>query len=873
MSGHGNNGEAAGPAEPLSTRPTATPPTATPAAMKRIDAWFRSLKRKPFGFQRETWQHYLAGRDGLVYARTGTGKTLAAFLGPVIEYLSSQPSSKSLTGGSRRARAPALDEAAPKRAKRTPRKDSHLQVLWVTPLRALASDIETNLRSALEGLGVPWNVEKRTSDTRAAVRARQRTALPEVLITTPESLTLLLSRDDCAERFSQLRLVVVDEWHELLGSKRGVQAELALARLRTLQPQLRVWGLSATIGNLEQALRTLVGPAAGDEAVLVRGDVDKALEIEALIPPDIERFPWAGHIGQRLAPQVAEIVRTHASSLIFTNTRSQAELWYRALLAEMPEMAGQMAVHHASLDQEVRWWIEDRLRDGRLRCCVCTSSLELGVDFPVVDRVVQIGSPKGNARLIQRAGRSGHRPGEMSRITFVPTHALELVEIAALKRAVAEGHLESRVPLSKPLDVLAQHVVTVALGGGFVADELFREVRTTAAYEQLSPEEWRWVIDFAERGGSSLTAYPDYHRISLVDGKYRVTDRRLATLHRLSIGTIVSDAAVQVKYLKGKGLGTVEESFISRMEPGDRFMLGGKLLELVRVHDNTAWVKRGRGPVTAVPRWMGGRMPLSSELSQAVREQLEASLSGQFEGPAMTAVRPLLELQMAWSTLPAADELLIERLSNRDGHHLFVYPFEGRLVHEGLAALWALRLSRLRPITFSMAMNDYGFVLVSPTPAPLDEALASNLLSVERVAEDILSSLNATEMSKRQFREIARVAGLLFQGYPGQRKPSRHLQASSNLFYDVFCEYDPDNLLLKQARREVLEQQLEERRMRQAMLRLEQSRILVHELSRPTPLAFPLIVDRLRDRLSSESFAQRIARLQASLEQAASEAN
>lgn len=844
-------------------------PARPSAAMKLVEAWFRSLKRKPFGFQRETWRHYLAGRNGLVYARTGTGKTLAAFLGPVIEYLQAQSSSQSLGGTARRAGAKALSESDSARGQRARRKLSQLKVLWVTPLRALASDIETNVRTALEALGVPWIVEKRTSDTRAAVRARQRNSLPEVLITTPESLTLLLSREDCIERFSELRLVVVDEWHELLGSKRGVQTELALARIRRLQPQTRMWGLSATIGNLDQALRTLVGPAAVEETVLVRGDVDKVLEIEVLIPPNIERFPWLGHLGQRLAPQVAEIVRANTSSLIFTNSRSQAEVWYRALLAQMPEMAGQMAVHHASLDQQLRWWIEDRLREGRLRCCVCTSSLELGVDFPVVDRVIQIGSPKGNARLIQRAGRSGHRPGEASRITFVPAQSLELVEIAALQKAVANGHMESRVPLVKPLDVLAQHVVTVALGGGFVADELYEEVRTTAAYEQLSPEEWRWVIDFAERGGSSLTAYPDYHRITLVDGRYRVTNRRLAALHRLSIGTIVGESAMQVKYMKGKGLGTVEESFVSRMEPGDRFMLAGKLLELVRVHDNTAWVKRGHGEVTAIPRWSGTRMPLSSELSQAVREQLEASIAGRYEGPAMEAVRPLLELQLAWSTLPAGDELLIERLSNRDGHHLFVYPFEGRLVHEGLAALWALRLSRLRAISFSMAMNDYGLVLVSPTPAPLDEALRGGLLSTENVTEDILSSLNATEMSKRQFREVARVAGLLFQGYPGQRKLSRHLQASSNLFYEVFCEYDPENLLLKQARREVLEQQLEEQRLRRALSRLEQSRILVRQLTRPTPLAFPLIADRLRDRLSSESFAQRIERLQASLEQAA----
>ncbi|MCC6511654.1 MAG: ligase-associated DNA damage response DEXH box helicase [Pirellulaceae bacterium] len=835
-------------------------------ATRQVTQWFESLERKPFAFQRRTWRDYLAGRHGLVHAQTGTGKTLAAFLGPVIEHLAEVD--KTLTP------SPAPKKAAPKKAasatrSRRQRRDSQLRVLWITPLRALAGDTETNLRTALTALGVPWLVEKRTSDSSASLRARQQVALPEVLITTPESITLQLTREDCIQRFAQLRLIVVDEWHELLGSKRGVQTELALARLRTLQPAARVWGLSATIGNLDEALVTLVGPTAAGQASLVRGNVGKQMEITALIPRDMERFPWAGHLGGQLVPQVAEIVRSATSSLVFTNTRSQAEIWYRSLLAQLPDLAGQMAVHHGSLDQKLRWWIEDRLRDGRMRCCVCTSSLELGVDFPMVDQVVQIGSPKGCARLIQRAGRSGHRPGQASRVTFVPTHALELVEIAALKRAVADGHIERRAPLSKPLDVLAQHVVTVALGGGFRSTELLNEVRGTAAYAHITDQEWQWVLDFAERGGSSLTAYPDYHRIALVDGTYRVLDRRIAALHRMSVGTIVSDAAMQVRYMKGKVVGTVEESFVGRMSPGDRFMLGGKLLELVRVHDNTAWVKRGRGKETAVPRWMGGRMPLSTELSQALRDELERSLCGKYVGPAMQAVKPMLQLQLAWSTLPAHDELLVERWSNREGHHLFVYPFEGRLVHEGLAALWAYRLSRLKSISFSMAMNDYGFVLVSPIEAPLDEALAAGLLSSAGVAEDILSSLNATEMSKRQFREIARVAGLLFQGYPGQRKQARHLQASSNLFYDVFSEYDPENLLLRQARREVLERQLEEQRMIAALDRLGQSRILIERLLRPTPLAFPLLTDRLRDRLSSESFAQRVQRLVESLEQAA----
>lgn len=835
------------------------------SATQRVLAWFEQLERKPFAFQREAWKQYLAGRHGLIHAQTGTGKTLAAFLGPVIEHLASESSTPTNEVDpqttSRKQAKPA--------SRRAQRRDSRLKILWLTPLRALAGDTEISLRTALEALGVQWHVEKRTSDISASLRARQSSSLPEVLVTTPESATGQLTRDDCSQRFADLRLVVVDEWHELLGTKRGVQTELLLARLRSFQPGTRVWGLSATMGNLDEALSTLVFPESVSQSILVKGKVPKRTEIRELIPPQIERFPWAGHLGHRMVPQVCEIVRQAKSTLIFTNTRSQAEVWYRELLSQMPELAGQMAVHHGSLDQELRWWIEDRLREGKLRCCVCTSSLELGVDFPTVDQVVQVGSPKGVARLLQRAGRSGHQPNAKSSITFVPTHALELVEIAALKQAVSEGHIEQRIPLKAPLDVLAQHVVTVALGGGFRSQELLKEVRRTQAYANLTDQQWQWVIDFNERGGSSLTAYPDYHRIKLIDDKFRVVERRIATHHRMSIGTIVGDAALQVRYMKGKALGTVEESFIGRLSPGDRFMLGGKLVELVRVHDNTAWVKRGRGAATAIPRWMGGRMPLSSELARALRHQLTESLGGRHAGPAMRAVKPLLDLQKAWSILPAEDELLIERWHSRDGFHLFVYPFDGRLVHEGLAALWALRLSRLQPTSFSMSMNDYGFLLVSPTEAALQTALTTGLMAPERVDDDILQSLNATEMCRRQFREVARIAGLIFQGYPGQRKLSRHLQASSNLFFDVFNEYDPENLLLRQARQEVLDRQLEHQRMLTAMQHLNNCRVIVQDLQRPTPLAFPLLADRLQDRLSSESFAQRIQRMVSMLNAAA----
>lgn len=867
-------------------------------AIAHVDHWFRQRGWKVFDFQRETWQAYLNGEHGLVHSPTGTGKTLAVLLGPVIEWLIENPGESNRLKQSHAELAGSNSNVSslreiPKAVKKTSieklnrdktrrrqlpklNADSHVQILWITPLRALATDTTQSLAKALDGLGIPWQIEKRTSDTDPAVRNRQRTRFPEVLVTTPESLTLMLSWPDSLGRFSQLKLLVVDEWHDLMGSKRGVQTELALARIRRIQPQVRVWGLSATIGNLNEALITLNGesfltpddPHTGT-ARLIRGTLEKKIEINSLIPADMERFPWLGHLGIRLAPEVARLILSKTSCLVFTNTRSQTEFWYKALLACEPKLAGTIAVHHGSLDREVRYWVEDALRDGKLTCCVCTASLDLGVDFTVVDHVIQIGSPKGYARLLQRAGRSGHQPGQPSRVTFVPTNAIELIELAALRDAIEAGKIESRVPLSKPLDVLAQHVVTVALGGGFEPNELLAEVRTTAAYRDLTEEEWQWVLNFAEHGSESLAAYPDFHRIVNMDGRYAVPDKRIGRLHRLSIGTIVSDAAVTVKYLKGGSLGTVEESFIGRMEPGDKFMLGGKLLELIKIHDNAAFVKRATGKTTTIPRWMGGRMPLSSELSQAIREKLQQSSDGRFESPEMKSVESLLEIQNTWSIVPNSNQLLIERLKDRDVFHLFVFPFDGRLVHEGMAALFAWRMSRLEPISFSMAMNDYGFVLSSPTEPPLGLAMDAGLLNPENLADDILSSLNASEMSKRQFREIARVAGLIFEGYPGQRKKAPHLQASSNLFYDVFAEYDPNNLLLKQAHREVLQRQLEQDRLLEVLRRLQNSEIVIRDLQRPSPLAFGLIVDGLRDRLSSEKLSDRIARMQKQLEVAA----
>lgn len=816
------------------------------AALQPAEAWFAGRGWQPFPFQREVWQAYLNGESGLVHAATGTGKTYSVWLGPLLEWRAQHPPGMALK---KRKDAPLLT------------------VLWITPLRALVSDTAESLSAPLRELDIPWTLETRTGDTDSAARSRQRTQLPTVLITTPESLSLLLARDNAAELFRHLRMVVVDEWHELMASKRGVQVELGLARLRRWHPGLRTWGLSATLGNLDSALHTLMGEARPGR--LVRGLLPKALQVESVIPQSLERFPWAGHLGLRLLPDVLHVVESGRSALVFTNTRSQTEAWYQAILEARPEWAGEIALHHGSLDKGVREWVEDGLRDGRLRCVVCTSSLDLGVDFAPVDNVLQIGSPKGVGRLLQRAGRSGHRPGAESRVVCVPAHAFELIEIAAARDAILSGHIESRPPVERPLDVLVQHLVTVGLGGGFTVDELLDEVRTTHAYRDLSQEEFGWVLDFVTHGGEALRAYPEYARVTKRDGHYVVENRLAAQIHRMSIGTIVSDSSLRVQYVGGSQIGFIEESFAARLKPGDKFTLGGKVLSFVRLREMTVFVEAARSKKGLIPRWYGGGFPLSDTLTEHVRAKLDDARDGLYESAEMVALRPILELQAKWSLIPRRDELLIERLKTRDGHHLFLYPFEGHLVHEGLAALLAYRLSRLQPITFTISLTDYGIELLSPEPAPLEEALANGLLSAKNLAEDIAHSLNAAEMAKRQFREIARVAGLVIQRFPGGQKTNRSLQATSGLLYEVFARYDADNLLLRQAQREVLERQLEDTRLTSALNRLANGTITMVDVPRPTPFAFLLLVERERQTVSSERLSDRVRKMVLQLEEAA----
>ncbi len=811
--------------------------------LQRVLHWFKSQQREPFEFQLATWKAYGEGKSGIVQSPTGTGKTLAAALGACIASMD---------------------------ADETGKKAPPLTILWITPLRALASDTVESLVGAINGLGLNWTVELRTSDTSASVRRRQKAKLPTILVTTPESMSLLLSYVDSLERLQSLQCVVVDEWHELMGTKRGVQAELALARLRMMQPALRVWGLSATIANPLESLSTLLGPGGAASATVVHAPDEKAISVRSLLPQSVERFPWAGHLGIRMTEAVADAIEAANSTLVFTNTRSQSELWFRALQAARPAWVGRIAIHHGSLDRKVRANVEQLLREGKLLAVVCTSSLDLGVDFWPVDQVMQIGSAKGVARAMQRAGRSGHQPGAVSQIVCVPTQAFELIEFSALRYAMVERAVEAREPVLLALDVLAQHVVTIAAGGGFDRDELLKEVRSTHAFASITDEQWGWVMDFAERGGPSLTAYPRFARIRNENGRWVVADDQSARMHRMGIGTITSDGTVLVKYVTGKFLGTVEESFVGKLKPGDTFVFAGRTLEFVRVYEMTAQVRQSKSKKGAVPRWYGGRLPMSASLAAAVRFRLDEAANGQFVDVEMNQVKPILELQARWSQIPATAEVVIESVATRDGYHHFIFPFQGRLAHEGLAALLTYRFGKLgfKPITATF--NDYGLELLSPQPLATTAEEWVRALSPENLQIDVLSCLNTGELARRHFREIARIAGLLVPTRPGAPRSTRQLQASSELFFDVFTEFDPGNLLMEQARREVLDRQLEFRRLLAALEKIHREELVLVDTARVTPLAFPLWAERIQSQqLRSENATERIERMARQLERAA----
>lgn len=805
------------------------------------DDWFESKKWESFDFQKETWRAYLSGKSGLLNAPTGSGKTYALWIPCVLEFL----------------RDHEAHDVKPE-----------VQILWITPLRALAKDIQNAMQLFCDEIDIRWKIGLRTGDTTTSERQKQKKSAPQAMVITPESLHVLLSQSDYPNYLKNVKSIIVDEWHELIGTKRGVATELAISRLKKLTDgRLKVWGISATIGNLPQAKRVLMGEDLYKEAVSIKSKLEKQIEVSSVMPDEVEKFPWSGYLGVKMIDKVLPIIEQSNTTLLFTNTRSQTELWYQAILKEAPDLAGVMAMHHGSMDQHIRNWVEDALHDGKLKLVVCTSSLDLGVDFRPVDTVIQIGGPKGVSRFQQRAGRSGHGPGELSRIFFVPTHSLELIEGAALRSAIEEGKFEQRKPLEKCLDVLIQYLVTLSVSGGFRPLEILEEIKETYCYRLLNADEWNWALEFITTGGSTLGEYDEFSRVYNDDGVYKIINSKAAQRHKLGIGTIVGDPAMSVRFISGGYLGTVEESFVSKLNPGDTFWFAGQNLEFMMIKDLTVLVKKSKRKSGLTPAWGGGRLPLSSLLSDQIREKLQMAIIGDYSDVELKKIKPILDLQSRMSMIPDKNSLLIEKVETEHGHHLFFFTFEGMFVHEVLAGLVAYRMSKLQKITFSISMNDYGFELLSDQEIAIEEGLELDLFSEENIYQDINESINMTEMAQRKFRDVATIAGLIFQGFPGKNIKARHLQASSGILYKAFQEYDENNLLLKQSMQEVMTLQLDQLRFLEAIRRINTQKIILKKTEKPTPFAFPILVDMIRrERLSSEDVTDRILKMQMQLE-------
>ena len=807
--------------------------------------WFQEQDWKPFKFQKDTWKAFLQGKNGLLNAPTGSGKTYALWFPIVLNYIKNNPDYKT-------------------------KHKKGLKAIWITPLRALSQEIKQSAERITLDLGTQMTVGIRSGDTTTKERAQQKKQMPDLLITTPESLQLLLATKGYEKIFKDCSAIVVDEWHEILGTKRGVQMELALSRLKNISPQLRIWGISATIGNLEQARDVLLGIESQtlENSVLIKAKINKKITVKSIIPKKMETFPWRGHLGLHLLEDVVPIINNSKTTLLFTNTRSQCEIWFQKILEKHPEYAGEMAMHHGSINKETRVWVENAIRNEQLKAVVCTSSLDLGVDFAPVETVIQIGGPKGVARFLQRAGRSGHRPGKESVIYFLPTHAIELIEASALQKAVKQNTVEDRMPYLNSYDVLLQYLTTLAISDGFYPKEIYQEIKQTFCYQALTEEKWQWLLNFLVMGSQSLQSYDEYKKVEIgEDGKFKVNNRGVAMRHRFQIGTIVGDVNLSVKYQKGGYIGSIEEFFISKLNRGDVFTFAGRNLEFIRIKEMTVQVKNSNKKTNKISSWMGSRLTLSAQMSELLRNELYSSGEPvKNQSAEIRALKPLFDRQRRDSIVPKPSEFLIETFKTRDGYHHLFYPFEGRFVHEAMGSLLGYRISLLSPITFSLAFNDYGFELLSDQPIDIQQVLDNDLFTTDYMLDDLQKSLNATEMARRRFRDVAIISGMVFTGYPKKGIKMKHLQSSSQLLFDVFRDYEPDNLLFQQAFTETFEHQLEEGRLRLSLERIATQEIVWKACDQPTPFSFPLITERVgREKLSSEKLADRIKKMAALL--------
>ena len=755
------------------------------------------------------------GENALLIAPTGGGKTLAGFLPSLIDLA-----------------------ASPDR--------NGLHTLYISPLKALAVDIQRNLTAPIEEMGLPIRVETRTGDTPANRRQRQRENPPHILLTTPESLSVLLSQPDSFDLFAGLKRIVVDETHALVGTKRGDQLALCMARLSKIAPGVRRIGLSATVAWPEE-LKAYIAPD-GDPATVTTVNGMQAKQAEVRLLATDESLPWSGHYGLHAVPEIYREIQQAGTAIVFVNTRAQAELLFQALW-HANEDALPIALHHGSLDRDQRRKVEAAMAEGKLRAVVATASLDLGIDWAAVDLVVQVGPPKGVSRLIQRIGRAGHRLDVPSRAVLVPCNRFEVLECRCAIDGVAENTLDGDPPRPGGLDVLAQHVMTLACAGPVHPDDIFAEVTAASPYADLPREVFDAVLRYVEDGGYALKSYDRWKRLfHKADGTYEVSSPRIAQRHRMNIGTIVEEALLKVRVRGGGTLGEVEEYFANMLEPGDTFLFAGRMLRFEAIKDMAVIATAAQGTAPKVPAYMGGRMPFTTHLSDRVRHTL--SDPSTWDGLPDT-VREWLRLQQWRSVLPGDDGLLVETFPRNDKEYLVAYSFAGRNAHQTLGMLLTKRMERMGLGPLGFVASDYVIAVWSLKPAT-DFA---TLFDEDMLGDDLEAWMEDCSLMKRTFRNVAIVAGLIERRQPGQEKTGRQVTFSSDLIYDVLRRHEPDHILLQATRQDARGGLIDVGRLAEFLSRAKHG-IRHRRLDRVSPLAVPILLEVGKESVYGDAEAQ-----------------
>ncbi|MGB8070867.1 MAG: ligase-associated DNA damage response DEXH box helicase [Pseudolabrys sp.] len=788
-----------------------------------------------------------AGRSALLIAPTGGGKTLAGFLPTLVELSERGVRSRNLKSTGRALVRP-----------------QGLHTLYISPLKALAVDIARNLEIPVQEMGLPVRLETRTGDTPTSKRQRQRRDPPDILLSTPEQLALLLASADAPYMFGTLKRVILDELHSLVTSKRGDLLSLGLARLFKLAPELITIGLSATVAEPDELRRFLVAqpPDGRAHADLVTAQAG-AQPIVTMLDTE-EHLPWAGHSARHALGEIYAHIKTHKTTLVFVNTRSQAEFLFQELWRNNDDNLA-IALHHGSLDVAQRRRVEDAMATGKLRAVVCTSSLDLGVDWGDVDLVINVGAPKGCSRLLQRIGRSNHRLDEPSEAVLVPANRFEVLECRAAIEAVAENAQDTPPLRTGALDVLAQHILGRACGEPFIAEELYAEICAAAPYAALSRADFDAAVDFVATGGYALKAYERFAKIRQgKDGRWRITHPRVAQRYRMNVGTIVEADMIKVRLVRsrrsgavvprgGRLLGEVEEYFIETLRPGDTFVFAGEILKYEALVEDEVYVSRSDATDPKVPAYEGGKFPLSTYLAARVR----AILAKPEEWRALPEqVREWLEIQQWRSILPKAGDLLVETFPRAANHYLVCYPFEGRLAHQTLGMLLTRRLerARLRPLGF--VANEYALAIWGLGDIALhikrgDFSLAQ-LFDEDMLGDDLEAWLAESALMKRTFRSCAIIAGLIEKRFPGEEKSRRQLTISTDLVYDVLRKHQPDHILLRAAHSDAATGLLDIKRLAEMLSRIR-GRIVHKALHHVSPLSVPVLLEIGRESVYGEA--------------------